>query len=84
MVTINIRSALAFVKDEQFQKDLNASFNHQVYLWQESMMTEIIEQQDVIVQCVDTNDETFFVASLSYHEWIQDNNTLASVKLATE
>ena len=33
LAIIHTNSALTFAKDEQYQKDLNSAFNHQVYLW---------------------------------------------------
>lgn len=36
-------------------------------------MSDIIEQQDILVQRTNTDNELFFVAGLPYHDLIQDS-----------
>lgn len=42
LATIYTNSEIAFKEDEESKKEYNAAVNHQVYLWQEDMMDNVI------------------------------------------
>ena len=66
LVTTYITSILAFVDDEQLQKELDATFHHHVYLWQYNMMADILQQQDVLIQLMNMDDEIYLSANLPF------------------
>ena len=55
-----------------------------MYLLQENMMADIIQQRYILIQLMSTNDEIYLAADFTYHQWIQENTPLISIKKASE